>query len=54
LLSQIKEKHIHQLTAYMRLRLLYKSLHPYFAPLRSAKHQIHANVIWHAGFPFLP
>ena len=39
-----KRKEIHQLTAYIWLRLLYKSLHPYFAPLRSAKHQIYANV----------
>src|SRR3989338_156152 len=43
-LSENKRKGIHQLTAYIWLRLLYKSLHPYFAPLRYAKHQIYANV----------
>src|SRR3989338_2019227 len=43
-LSENKRKGIHQLKAYIWLRLLYKSLHPYFAPLRYAKHQIYANV----------
>ena len=44
-LSENKRKGIHQLTAYIWLRLLYKSLHPYFVPLRYTKHQIYANVM---------
>ncbi len=32
-----KKKSIHHITAYIWLRLLYKSLHPYFAPLPACR-----------------
>jgi len=46
--SQEKKKHTSANSVYLVRAWLTPNAHPYFAPLRSAKHQIYANVSGYA------
>ena len=46
LVRKQKKKNTSANSVYLATSFIQKSLHPYFASLRSAKHQIYANVKW--------